>query len=64
MSADVDYKPELCASSDLLLREQKNMFYGDFHSYGFMTIFKRFYGEWASYLCYTYVAERKTANKI
>lgn len=29
-----------------------------------MTIFKRFCGEWAALFCYTYVAGRKTANKI
>lgn len=34
-----------------------------FDSYSFVTIFKHFCGEWVATFCYTYVAERKTANK-
>ena len=35
-----------------------------FDSYSFVTVFNRFFGESEAPFCYTYVAERKSANKI
>ena len=33
-------------------------------SYGFVTTFNRFFGEYSVLLCYDYIAERKSANKF